>query len=246
MNVLITAGGTTEMIDAARGISNFGTGRLGALICEELLKNPAVGRIYYICSNNAVRLALSSIDKGRVCVSPVRDTAQLEEEVRRVCSLPAGERPDAVVHSMAVSDYRVRAVSRADLLAGKSEDEILEAPSIVADGEKLSSGIEGLVLLMERTPKVISLFRPLLPDALLIGFKLLNSVPESDLLDAAAKLIRINGLDYALANDSAYFAPSEGHPHGRHIGHLLAANGAHEVFEGKMEIAKAISACIAH
>ncbi|MFO7160860.1 MAG: phosphopantothenoylcysteine decarboxylase, partial [[Clostridium] cellulosi] len=37
MNVLITAGGTTENIDPVRKIKNTATGRLGSLIAEEFV-----------------------------------------------------------------------------------------------------------------------------------------------------------------------------------------------------------------
>ena len=47
MNILITAGGTTETIDGVRSITNTGTGRLGSLIADEFEKSPMINNIYY-------------------------------------------------------------------------------------------------------------------------------------------------------------------------------------------------------
>ena len=36
MNIIVTAGGTSEPIDNVRRIANTGTGRLGSLVADEL------------------------------------------------------------------------------------------------------------------------------------------------------------------------------------------------------------------
>ena len=57
MNILITAGGTTETIDGVRSITNTGTGRLGSLIADEFEKSPIINNIYYICAENSFKPA---------------------------------------------------------------------------------------------------------------------------------------------------------------------------------------------
>jgi phosphopantothenate-cysteine ligase len=54
IQVLITAGGTQERIDAVRSISNTGTGRLGCLTAECFASFPQVERVLYIAGKNAV------------------------------------------------------------------------------------------------------------------------------------------------------------------------------------------------
>ena len=52
---LVTAGGTSEKIDAVRCITNSATGALGSLIAERLAEDPGAERIFYICGKTAVR-----------------------------------------------------------------------------------------------------------------------------------------------------------------------------------------------
>ncbi|MDR2156458.1 MAG: phosphopantothenate--cysteine ligase, partial [Clostridiales Family XIII bacterium] len=103
MNILITAGGTTEKIDEVRSVTNTGTGRLGALIAERFAASDDVSHIFYVC---AARSARPKGEKTEVRVAD--DTRALERAVRELC---ADRRIDAVIHGMAVSDYRVRTVS---------------------------------------------------------------------------------------------------------------------------------------
>ena len=53
INVIVTAGGTSEPIDNVRRIANTGTGRLGSLIAEELAADAMVGHIFYVCAKDS-------------------------------------------------------------------------------------------------------------------------------------------------------------------------------------------------
>jgi phosphopantothenate-cysteine ligase len=55
---------------------------------------------------------------------------------------------------------------------------------------------------MEKTPKIISFLRGLAPQAVIVGFKLLDGVSETELLDAAAGVLEKNECDFVLANDA--------------------------------------------
>jgi phosphopantothenate-cysteine ligase len=249
MNILITAGGTTEHIDDVRAITNTGTGRLGSVIADRLAQSAQTDRIYYICSRGAVRPA----DTAKTEVIVADDVSALEEAVT---DLLAETRIDAIIHSMAVSDYRVRTVSTADEIAAEAARAIggqkgtamdataeavrlaiLDAPGVVTHG-KVASSHDDLVIVMEKTPKIISMFRGLAPDALIIGFKLLAGVSEEKLTDTAFKLLQKNDCDYVLANDYQYLQA------GRHIGHLVDKDGAYDTYEGKEAIAEAIASVI--
>jgi phosphopantothenate-cysteine ligase len=239
MNVLITAGGTTERIDPVRGITNSATGRLGALLAERFARSGAAERIFYIRSRTAVPPESAGTE-----TTVVTDAAELEAAVRKILR---DHEIDVVVHSMAVSDYRVRAVTtaallaerlRAGLTAGADAGELARAirgAEGLDTGEKLGSGEKDLVLLLEPTPKVIALFQTLAPRAVLVGFKLLDGVPPGVLRAAADALMRKNGCSLVLANDAREIDGA------RHAALLLDRGGGVRRFGTKREIADGIA-----
>jgi phosphopantothenate-cysteine ligase len=215
MNVLITAGGNTEKIDDVRAIRNTGTGRLGSLVAGKLAA--AGARIFYVCDRRAVIpqaqgievMGADNMDARTQGVEIINadDVTELEAAVRTACT---EHRIDAVVHSMAVSDYRVKNVTtskdaacsvaaaisegesglrvagashrgdavesytaqQAAFTAGMISRAITAAAPVNGKG-KISSDNEDLLVVLERAPKIISMLRPLAPDAVIVGFKLL-------------------------------------------------------------------------
>ena len=55
MNIIVTAGGTSEPIDNVRRIANTGTGRLGSLVADELAEADWTGHIFYVCAKDSNR-----------------------------------------------------------------------------------------------------------------------------------------------------------------------------------------------
>ncbi len=209
MNILITAGGTSEKIDDVRQITNTATGRLGSLIADRFLESGKTS-VTYLCSRNA---ALPARPHARILrIGDVQSLQKaVENEMRRYPY-------DAVIHSMAVSDYRVKYSVPSEILAARiaasvenkdfsGEDmtgTIHSALLSAGGGErpgKISSDIEHLFLCLERTPKIIGLFKKLQPKTVLVGFKLLSGAAEPRLLQAAENLMKQNGCDFVLAND---------------------------------------------
>ncbi len=129
--ILITAGGTIEPIDSARVITNTGTGRLGSLIADEFAKQEDIGRIFYVCAPTAVR---PITDKAEITV--IRSVDDLSEALS---SISSEYRIDAVIHSMAVSDYTVSSVTTAGELAKYLAD-AMTSPA----GQKETIGPESL------------------------------------------------------------------------------------------------------
>ena len=231
MNILITAGGTCEPVDRVRSITNTGTGKLGSLIADFAAQNDKADKIFYIHAKNAV---LPSSE--RIALIPIGSTQELEDAVRE---LAASERIDVIIHSMAVSDYSVRSVICADALTGThdSTEDILnlfDANDMRRHSNKLSSSMENPVILLQPTKKVLPLMRSLMPQAVLVGFKLLDHVPEEELLSVAQRLLEHNGCDYVLAND---YATVEA---GAHEGILIDRSGTQRTFIGKENIARGI------
>jgi phosphopantothenate-cysteine ligase len=234
VNILISAGGTRERIDSVRSITNAATGRLGSLIAACFDQAPETERIFYVCGQNAVRP-----ESKKAELTVVEDTAGLERAVRKILS---HNRVDAIIHSMAVSDYRVRSVTTpariAGLAAGTSVIEAIDnAPSLEMDG-KISSGEDRLVVVLEPTPKIISLFQTLAPQALLVGFKLLDHVSRETLIDTAFRLLEKNRCAFVVANDSRDIHDDV------HIACLIDRNRRIQRFGAKDEIARGIAKAV--
>lgn len=248
MRVLITAGGTSEKIDEVRKITNLGTGRLGSLTADEFLKNEDTA-VTYVCSENAVLPRNRRAEIMRV--DSVRNLKITLERLLRERAF------DAVIHSMAVSDYCVKYSASidelacflagrlppegADLKTGEQAASRIRAALAEYSGlhaSKISSDIENLFLCLEKTPKVIGMFKELQPDTVLVGFKLLACVEESELLRAAKKLMRDNGCDFVLANDKKDVHAD------RHAAILVGPGRDARHLHTKSEIAAAIASCV--
>jgi phosphopantothenate-cysteine ligase len=248
MNVLITAGGTREKIDSVRSITNTATGRLGYLLARCFDRVPETERIFYVCGKTA-----PLPESPRAVITVIDDTAGLEAAVRKILR----ENPvDAIIHSMAVSDYRVRTVTTPALVADAAALSFAQAPdhtvpvpdairsSVAAALEKvpalghdtkISSHEKRLVLILEPTPKIISLLKDLAPQALITGFKLLDHVSHETLIDTAFRLLEKNRCNFVLANDAKDI-------HGdTHTGYLVDSEKNIRRLEGKPEIAEGIT-----
>jgi phosphopantothenate-cysteine ligase len=246
IEILITAGGTSEKIDEVRRITNSGTGRLGALVAEAFAASGNLVRITYLCSASAVRPQIKA--PGVLEFIEADDVLALRETVRR---LGAERSYDIIVHSMAVGDYYVKAVSDAErvscevikrlsyLACGDSSapeeaihDAILDPPLIKES--KISSDKENLVVLLEKAPKIISMLRGIAPNAVIVGFKLLSDVDEAELVRVGTGLLQKNDCDFVLANDMRTVRSN------RQEGVLIARDGSTEHAYGKAGIADLI------
>ena len=246
-NILITAGGTIEPIDKVRSITNTGTGRLGSLIADSFSKAPSVNKIFYICAHNTI-----SPMSDKVAVIYIESVNDLQAAVIETIE---NHKIDVVIHSMAVSDYRVKAVSSVEALAEElntklQEQELLEenvkeiilrgfdSNDLVKDTGKMSSQINSPIILLEQTPKILPMFKKLLPKSIVVGFKLLSQVSEEKLLGVAHRLLIENECDYVLANDTSDITGDQ------HKGFLIDKNRSIKTFYTKQEIAAGIVAAI--
>ena len=234
MNILISAGGTRERIDSVRSIANTATGRLGSLVAGCFDKVPETERIFYVCTPNAPRP-----ESARAEITVIEDTAGLEKAVREILR---HNRVDAVIHSMAVSDYRVRSVTTPARIAESAVnasviEAIDRAPSLEQDA-KIRSGENRLVIVLEPTPKIISLFQTLSPQALLVGFKLLDKVSHETLIDAALSLLEKNRCAFVLANDARDIHDD------MHVAWLIDRNRRMRRFGDKHAIARGIAEAV--
>jgi phosphopantothenate-cysteine ligase len=250
IRILITAGGTSEKIDEVRRITNSGTGRLGALVAEAFAASGLPCRITYLCSASAVRPNTRPGDSASVALEFVvaDDVMALQETVTQ---LGAENAYDIIVHSMAVGDYYVKAVSDTQRVSGEVlkrlsylacgdssapeeaiEGALLEPPRILES--KISSDKENLVVLLVKAPKIISMLRGLAPSAVIVGFKLLSEVDEAELVRVGTGLLQKNDCDFVLANDMRTVRSN------RQEGLLIAKDGSFEHAYGKSGIADLI------
>jgi len=206
MNILVTAGGTTEDIDSVRGIANHASGRLGSLVADEFSRRG--GQVVYLCAEHALRPEIPPAQ-----TVTIRSTAQLMRELER---LLVAWPPDCVVHSMAVSDFTPAGSVSPDELAAAIEEAMFSCAARDVKAAvraalhsvktrprqgKISSKTGELMLLLEQTPKAIHRIKELQPSTLLVGFKLLSGVDEQQLHEAARALMADAGCDFVLAND---------------------------------------------
>jgi len=252
MNFIITAGGTSESIDSVRSITNNSTGALGVKISEAIHHCFSDADIYFICGARAFVPAFAGVKIIRIT-----DTNDLQ---RTLTDLLTSGKADAVIHAMAVSDYRVHSVTTAEKLAasisadlfaafasalpdeislsGMIENVIINSPFPLQDG-KISSDLQNPLILLEKTPKVIGLIKELQPDTILVGFKLLSNVTNEVLIDTAFSLLERNHCDLVFANDA------NGMKDGLHSGYLVDPFKNTIECHGKQNIAEVITAQVA-
>ncbi len=249
MDVIVTAGGTKEKIDTVRSITNGSTGRLGSLIAQEFSHRLSAQEhtIYYLCGVGSV---LPKTEDPNVRIVPIEGTAQLQSEMYRLLTT---QKIDAVVHSMAVSDYTVGCVTAQEQIAEALEEKLSLSPNFPSKHalcgmleevfqsnafnveSKISSELEHPVLVLKKTPKVIGMIKEASPHSVLVGFKLLSGVTEEKLIETAYRLLLKNKCDFVLANDTDTIHD------GNHEGYLIDETANFVKCSGKEQIAKTIA-----
>lgn len=244
--IVITAGGTVEPIDGVRSITNTSTGKLGSVICDEMieLKAEEINKIYYICSKDSIK----PMNKEKIEIIEVTDV----ESVRVVIeNLLKTEHIDIFIHSMAVSDYTIDKVTNSRLLAeylaenidkslGKEElvsqiNTLIKSNGNTIDtNKKVSSYEDNLIVNLKQTPKIISMIKDLNEKTYLVGFKLLDGVAEDELISVGQRLMSKNKCDLVVANDMKDISGD------KHEAILLDRDGNKIYAKTKREIAKGL------
>lgn len=230
--VIITAGGTSERIDNVRKITNSSTGKLGFVIANKLieLKDDSIDKIYYVCSKNSYKPYNEKIE-----IIEVFDTNDLKNTIERLLK---NDNINYFIHAMAVSDYTVDFVTTARKIVDKiSVNDDRNLYDVICSDEgsikdtKISSYEDDLIIKLKRTPKIISLIKDLSPSTYLVGFKLLDNVSKSELIDVASKLRDKNKCDLVVANDLSNIR------NGHHIAYILRKDNSYIEASDKEDIA---------
>lgn len=233
--IIVTAGGTREPLDRVRVISNCSTGAMGAAIVDALAEQGF--DVIWIHGHGSVR-------PHAVCTAITVDTvASVEAALRNVCADPSVK---AVVHAMAVSDYRsARPLTPADLfrhIAGAVDEADVErrleklakeAPSLAG---KLPSDKPWLPLLVP-TAKLLDHLRgwSANPDLRVVSFKLTVGRSEHELVNIAREQLGRSGSDLVVANDLDLFE------RGEHVAWLVEAERVEGPLTGRNVIAAAVA-----
>lgn len=237
MNIIITAGGTVERIDNVRKITNMSTGKTGKRIAEEVLKYSNPGdNIFYICTKQSER------PSSGVKVYEIEGVLELQSKIKSIMS---NYIINYFVHSMAISDYRVDFVTNIhniaiNVLYQDSSDlenleDLIQSSCRIDNSNKISSDEEDLVVIMKKTPKIISMIKELNPQVFLVGFKLLDNVKKDHLLNVAYNLLNKNKCDIVIANDLSQITDA------CHPAMLIYPDKSYKDLEGNDDIAENIA-----
>jgi phosphopantothenate-cysteine ligase/phosphopantothenoylcysteine decarboxylase/phosphopantothenate--cysteine ligase len=200
MNLLVTAGNTAVPIDRVRCITNIFTGRTGARIAA-----CAHGRghaVTLLTSHPEVASEMYSAPSGWT-VLRYRTFDDLDQQLAALLQRGGW---GGVIHSAAVSDYRVAGVfAPADGTRYLAEAGCWQADDVprltdMAAG-KVKSDAPELWLRLTRTPKLIDRIRA---DwgfgGVLVKFKLEVGVSDEQLLEIAERSRRQSAADFMVAN----------------------------------------------
>lgn len=188
MKLLITSGGTSESIDQVRAITNHASGNLGKIIAEQAL------RIGHEVTLVTTKQAVKPEPQKNLTIIEISNVESLKSTLE-----PLVKTHQALIHSMAVSDYTP--VYMTGLEEVQSTEDITSLLDKKNAESKISSKDDYQVLFLKKTPKVISFVKKWNPAIQLIGFKLLVDVPKEELFAVARQSIDRNDADYILAND---------------------------------------------
>ena len=251
-NIIVTSGPTNERLDAVMKITNMSTGALGATIADLFIKesNEQINKLYYI-STKLSRKPQANSNKLKLIEITSADDLALKLKL-----ILENEPIYAVIHSSAVGDYKGEYAITADLLAEEiakkclhqNLDEkrlkelvlsIIKNPeNIVSDKHKISSYEENLIFKLALTPKVISQIKLIQPETKLFGFKLLDGVSYTELIETAKKLRAKNQAEYIIANDLSNIK------NGKHLAYFVGENSVDYTCNSKKEIAKTLKKII--
>ena len=169
MKVLVTCGPTWMPIDDVRVISNVSSGEMGHLIAQEFKKNGAQvtvieGPVTRVLTDKKIKIIKYSFF----------------DEVASALKKELGKKYDIVVHAAAVSDFRVKGVTK----------------------NKISSD-KALTLNLIPTQKLIEVIKRLSPKSFLVGFKLEPVLNSKNILKSVQSLFVSAQCDLVVANTLA-------------------------------------------
>ena len=206
MNILVTAGNTLTPIDKVRCITNIFTGRTGAGIALQAAQGGH--SVTLLTSHSEAIQELADHLNGAAERLEVRRYRTFDDLGAALAELVRRPGLEAVIHAAAVSDYQAAGIfaPRSDTHfrpeTATWESTTAKPPALVdVSAGKVKSDAPELWLRLERTPKLVDLFRR---DwgfrGLLVKFKLEAGISEERLLEIAEKSRVQSAADLMVAN----------------------------------------------
>ena len=165
MKILITAGATWVRLDAVRILTNHFSGATGLYLAKDLKKK-----------GHSVTLLVNPH-----CLEPIKGLKYFHyhyfaEFKDKVIKLLKNRKYDVIIHTAAVSDYKLKTVYKG----------------------KISSGRKSLSLKLIPTEKIINKIRRLAKKAILVQFKL--EAKNKGIINKAYQSLKANKSDFVVAN----------------------------------------------
>jgi len=222
MRIMITGGNTYVPIDKVRGITNIFKGKTA---CEIAIEARSRNHNVVLLGNPEMKRRVLSDDPSFEFV-PYRTYDELYDAMREKI---VSQWPEVVIHSAAVSDYKVRsmyptpehdwlgAVCRTcgTILSPKT-DRSLCIPQGIDRSGKVSSSHGRLTMELEPTEKIVDKIRnPWAFQGVLVKFKLQVDMSDEELLDIAKRSMATSDANVMVANclewarDRAYILAGE-------------------------------------
>lgn len=250
LNIVITAGGTTENIDGVRKITNVSTGTLGMYILKNTLdyleKNSVDNyKIHYILHTSSKKFEFTPSQEKNIQYIYISDVDSVHNVVDKITK---NIDVDLFIHAMAISDFTFTySVSVKNLVSelydyckGNSDvkkdeiEKILLSPKLKNNNLDKISSSDNVIMGLTTTQKVIELIKKNNPKTFLVGFKLLANVTEEELIEAANNQIQKAKCDLVLANNLSNISVED------HKGLLIKDSKILDRAVGKDEVAKMI------
>lgn len=187
MNILITAGGTSEKIDQVRSITNTSSGTTALAIGTHLLENDH--DVYFLHASKS-----SSLEGAALNVS-FTSSDELQKSMKNILS---DNQIDIVIHAAAVSDFIVDKV----VING----ELFEPYQL----NKIDSSDE-VEIILKRRSKIIHEIKNMSykSQPIVVGFKLTNTLEEEDQRLATLKLSESDTVDFVIHNDLNFISEEQ-------------------------------------
>jgi len=200
MKILITSGGTEEPIDGVRYITNFSTGKTGAVLADRMKELGA--SVTLLHGHRACR------PEGAVERDSFTTFRSLDEKLKD--HLSTGNF-DAVIHLAAVSDYSVDYIETAE--GSRREPD---------DRGKISSDSDELILHLKRNHKILQRLKEYSRkkgDTLVVGFKLTDTDSMEEMERAVQKQLAGGHVDLVVHNNLRNISQT------KHPARIYASNG---------------------
>lgn len=224
--ILITGGPTNEYIDEVMKITNMSSGKMALQLAKYFSDDEYQVTLLI---TKCIKHPLIDILQGRDNVGIMRFETT-DELLRDITTCSELGNYDVIIHSAAVADYKPEFSFKSEDMASEIAEKIMNLcqrrpndhslecledmkaivlksltnPDCKVDhSTKISSMEPNLTVKLGLTPKIIASLRKLFPEAYICGFKLLENVPEEELVEASVKQIKKCNTNLVFANDLA-------------------------------------------